>query len=52
MSETETTSDALDASDTVEIGSQTIHLRAPTDIVVAWEWLALQSPIRAGAKWR
>ena len=49
MSETETTSDAPDASDTVEIGNQTIHLRAPTDIVVAWECLALQSPIRAGA---
>jgi hypothetical protein len=47
--ETETTSDAPDALDTVEIGSQTIRLRAPTDIVVAWECLALQSPIRAGA---
>ena len=48
MTETETTSDALDAPDTVEIGSQTIRLRAPTDIVVAWECLALQSPLRAG----
>lgn len=47
--ETETTSDAPEALDIVEIGNQTVRLRAPSDIVVAWECLALQSPIRAGA---